>query len=74
LNLAHLKVDTGVRAVHTILGKILEPYYERAFELMDIESDCEKRLQVNLKDIEKSLQVFDVEEEEDCGPPPFMYI
>ena len=69
-----LKVDTGVRAVHTILGKILEPYYEQASILMDIDSGCERLLQVNLKDIEKSLEVFDVEEEKEDGPPFGMYI
>ncbi len=69
-----LKVDTGVRSVQTILGKVLEPYYEQAFALMDADPVDEKHLQVNLKDIEKSLQVFDVEEEKEDCPPFGMYL
>lgn len=69
-----LKVDSGVRAVHTILGKVLDPYYEQAFTLMDADSGCEKNLQVNLKDVEKGFEAFDVEEEKEDCPPPGMYI
>ena len=70
-----LKVDTGVRALHTILGKILEPYYELAASMLG--EDCEsleKHLEVNLKDIEKSLDAFNVEEKEDDGPLFRMYL
>ena len=71
-----LKVDTGVRALHTILGNILEPYYDVAASMLiseDLEG-FEKQLEVHLKDIEKSLAAFDVEDEEEDRPPFGMYM
>lgn len=71
-----LKVKTGVRALDTILGKVLEPYYDLATTLMgtDFESE-EKHIDIRLKDIKASLEAFDVVEEKDDDAPPFgMYL
>lgn len=70
-----LKVDTGVRALHTILGKILEPYYDLASTLIgtDLEGH-DKQIKISLKEIEKSIDAFDVEEENEDAPPPGMYL